>query len=90
MALRREVVDFVGLHLLDDAHQAGTVGHVAVVQREATIHSMRILVQVIDAVGVEQRCAALDAVHLVTLVEQELGKIGAILAGDAGDESGFG
>ncbi|TRZ94652.1 MAG: GDP-mannose 4,6-dehydratase, partial [Rhodocyclaceae bacterium] len=30
MALRSKVVDFVGLHLLDDAHQAGTVGHVAV------------------------------------------------------------
>jgi hypothetical protein len=46
---------------------------------------VRILVQVVDAVGVEQRGAPLDAVHLVALVEQELGQIGAVLAGDAGD-----
>jgi hypothetical protein len=47
---------------------------------------VRILVEVVDAVGVEQRAAALDAVHLVALVEQELGEVGAVLAGDAGDE----
>jgi hypothetical protein len=36
--------------------------------------------------GVEQRGAALDAVHLVALFQQELGQIGAVLAGDAGDQ----
>jgi hypothetical protein len=46
---------------------------------------VRVAVQVVDAVGVEERRAALDAVHLVALVEQELGEIGAVLAGDAGD-----
>jgi hypothetical protein len=33
---------------------------------------VRVLVEVVDAVGVEERRAALDAVHLVALVEQEL------------------
>ena len=63
------------------------IGQVAVVQDEARGLLVRILVQVIDAVGVEERGAALDAVHLVALVEQELGEIGAVLAGDAGDQS---
>jgi len=58
VALRREVVDLVGLHLLDDAHEAGGISHVAVVQDEAAIADVRILVQVIDAIGVEQRRAA--------------------------------
>ena len=89
VALRREVVDLVGLHLLHDVDQAGGIGHVAVVQHEPTLVLVRILVEVIDAVGVEQRGAALDAVHLVSLVEQELGEIGAVLAGDAGDQSSF-
>ena len=86
VALRREVVDLVGLDLLDDAHQAARVGHVAVVQDEAAIGLVRILVEVVDPVGVEQRGAALDAVHLVAFAEQELGEVGAVLAGDAGDE----
>jgi hypothetical protein len=83
VTLRGEVVDFVGLHLLNDAHQARTVGHVAVVQGEATIGDMRILIQMIDAVGIEQRCPALDSVYFVALVEQELGEISAVLAGYA-------
>ena len=40
----------------------------------------------IDAVGVERRCAALDAVDLVALLEQKLGQIRAVLARDAGDQ----
>jgi hypothetical protein len=89
VALRGEVVDLVGLHLLDDAHQARAVGHVAVVQDEFSVLLVRILVEMVDAVGVEQRGAALDAVHVVALVEQELGEVGAVLAGDAGDECDF-
>ena len=51
---------------------------------------VRILVQVVDAVGVEQRGAALDAVDFVALAQQEFGEVGAVLAGDAGDEGFFG
>ena len=85
VALRGEVVDLVGLHLLDDADQAARIGHVAVMQDEAAVRFVRVLVQVVDAVGVEQRRAALDAVDLVAFAEQKLGEVGAVLAGDAGD-----
>ncbi len=78
-----------GLHLLDDADQVGAVRQVAVVQREALVVHMRILVQVVDAVGVEQAGASLDAVHVVALVEQQFGQVGAVLSGHAGDQCGF-
>jgi len=57
------------------------------VQSVAAVIDMRVqvLVQVVDAVGVEQAGAALDAVHLVALVQQQFGQVGAVLAGDEGD-----
>jgi hypothetical protein len=67
VAHRAQVVDLVGLHLLHDAHQVGAVRQVTVVQLEAPVVDVRVLVEVVDAVGVEQRRAALDAVHLVAL-----------------------
>jgi hypothetical protein len=67
VAHRAQVVDLVGLHLLHDADQVGAVGQVAVVQLEALVVDVRVLVQVVDAVGVEQAGAALDAVHRVAL-----------------------
>jgi hypothetical protein len=43
----------------------------------------------VDALGVEARGAADDAVHLVPLAEEELGEVGAVLARDSGDERSF-
>src|SRR3712207_3129503 len=48
---------------------------------------MRVVIDVIDAVRVEQARPAHDAVHLVALGEQKLGQIRAVLPGDAGDQS---
>jgi len=90
MALHREVVDFVRLHLLDDECEAHRVGHVAVMQKELCVFLVAILIQMVDAVGVEVRCAALDAVDHVAFVQQQLGELGAGLAGDAGDECNLG
>ena len=50
---------------------------------------MRVVIEMIDAAGVERRRAALDAVDDIALAEQKLGKIGAVLAGDAGDQCNF-
>ena len=54
MALRREIVDFVRLYLLDDMDEAARIGHVPMMKNEMAIRDVRILVQVIDAVGVEK------------------------------------
>ncbi len=90
VAHRAQVVDLVGLHLLHDADEVGAVGEVTVVQLEAGVVDVRVLVEVVDAVGVEERRAPLDAVHLVALGEQQFGEVGAVLAGHAGDECSLG
>src|SRR6478672_1641690 len=55
-------------------------------EMNAGLGVVELVVQMIDALGVERRRAPLDAVDLVALREQELGEIGAILARDTGDE----
>ena len=48
MGLRREVVDLIGLHLLDEVNERGGVGHVAVVQHEVVREQVWVLVDVVD------------------------------------------
>ncbi|KAG1166802.1 hypothetical protein G6F35_017988 [Rhizopus arrhizus] len=52
-------------------------------QHEIARLVVRILVQVVDARGVEQRSAPLDAVDLIALGQQELRQVGPVLAGNA-------
>ncbi len=86
VGLGGEVVDLVGLDLLHDVDERGGVGHVAVVEDEVGVGIVGVFVDVVDAGGVEERAAALDAVDLVSLGEQELGEVGAVLSGDSCDE----
>ncbi len=90
VALGGEVVDLVGLHLLHDADQVGGVGQVAIVQEQPGTALVRVLVEMVDPGGVERGGAPLDPVHLVALGQQQLGQIGPVLAGDAGDQRHFG
>jgi hypothetical protein len=90
VGLGGQIVDLVRLDLLDDADQVGRVGQVPVVQEKPATLLVRVLVEVIHAIRVEERGPALDAVHLVPLGQQKLGQIGPVLTGDAGDEGFFG
>ena len=54
VALSGEVVNLVGLHFLDDLHQAGRVRHIAVMEDEAAVGVMRIFVERIDACSIER------------------------------------
>src|SRR6202011_56614 len=56
------------------------------VQKERHTGFMRIMEQMIDPFRVERGGAPLGAVDRVALGEQEFGKIGAVLPGDAGDQ----
>ena len=89
MALSGQIVDFVGLNLLNDANQIGAVRQIAIVKREARMTDVRVLVQMIDPVRVEERRAPLDAVNPISLRKQQFGKIGAILSRNAGNERNF-
>jgi hypothetical protein len=54
VTLRGEIVYLVRLHLLDDADQAGGIGEVAVMQDEAPPRFVRVLIEMVDTIGVEQ------------------------------------
>ena len=91
MALGTEVVDLIGLHLLDDALQVAAVREIAVMKGRArrlscAISLVGVLIEVIDAGGVEGGGAAFDAVNGVALLQEEFREIGAVLAGDPSDE----
>ena len=90
MAHGRQVVDLVRLDLLDDADQVGGVGQVPVVELELDVRVVRVLIEVVDPVGIEQGSPALDAVDLITFGQQQFSQVGAVLAGDAGDERASG
>jgi len=77
VALGCQVVDLVGLDLLEDADQVGGIREIAVVQDQVAVCLVRVLVQVVDAVRVEQGGPAFDAVDFVAFFEQEFGEVGA-------------
>ena len=90
MGLSAEVVDFVWLRFLNDAGQVAAVAQVAVVQLEAGVVHMQVLVEVVYALSVERTGPAFDTVDCVAFVQQEFGQVRTVLAGDASDECGFG
>ena len=89
VALGGEIVDLVGLGLLDDPDEARTVRHIAMMEEEAHIYFVTILDKVVNSVCIEEASAALDSMDDVALVEQEFGKIRTVLASDASDEGDF-
>ena len=55
-------------------------------QQERHVAGVRILIEMIDARGVERGRPPLDAVHGVAEAKQIFGEIGAVLPGNAGDQ----
>lgn len=83
-----EIVDLVGADGVEPAAEGGGVGEIGVVElHESLVSVVRVDVDVVDPLGVEVGGAADEAVDLVAFLEEEFGEIGAVLAGDAGDES---
>lgn len=89
VGLGGEIVNLVGLGFLNDADQVGRIRHVTVMKVEAGIFDVRVLIDVLDAAGIERRRASLDAVDRISLVQQKLREISAILPGDTRNESCF-
>ena len=86
MRLGREIVNLVRLRFLHDADDIGRVGHIAVMQVERDALFVRIMNEMVDALGVERRRPAFHAVHHISFCQQKFRQVGAILAGDASDE----
>ena len=47
---------------------------------------MEVVIEVVDAIDVEEACTSDPAVNFVSFREQELGKIGAVLPCNTGDQ----
>jgi hypothetical protein len=54
MTLSGEVVDLGRSDLLHQANEVGRIGHVTVMQEERHIAGVRILIEMVDARGVER------------------------------------
>jgi hypothetical protein len=86
MALGCQVVDLIRLDLLENTDQVGGIGQISIMKDKVSVVHMGVLIQVVDAVGVEQGSPALDAVDFIAFFKEEFGQVGAVLAGAAGDE----
>ena len=86
VALRAEVVDLVGLEVADQVDQGAGVRQVAVVHQEPNAGLVRVVVDRLQPLGVERGRPPDEAVNVVSLGQEELGEIGAVLPVDASDE----
>lgn len=89
MGLGAKVVHLVGFDLAQQAGEVGGIGQIAVVQLEAGIVDMGILIDVIHTRRIERRRPPLDPMHLIAFGQKKLCKVGTILAGHTGDEGFF-
>ena len=60
-----EVIDLVGLNLLDDADKVRRIGEVTVMKFEPDVLLMRVLVQMVYTLCIDRTTAALDAVNII-------------------------
>jgi len=79
VALRRQVIDLVRLHVAQQVDQADAVDEVGVVQEQRAVGALRVLVDAVDPAGVETGGTAHGAVHHVALAEQQFGEVAAVL-----------
>lgn len=82
MGLGREMIEFIGLDGPNDVTQSGTA-EIPNVQMEA-------IGEVSDRRGLEPFATPHESVDLIALGEEQLREVGAVLAGETGDESEFG
>ncbi|MBS1245507.1 MAG: hypothetical protein H6R36_162 [Chloroflexi bacterium] len=83
--LRSKVVDLVRLGAGDEVQRRAGVREVVFDQAQVRVAADA---EFIDAPKVDRAGAAVRAVDDVALLKQRLGEIGAVLAGDAGDDAG--
>ena len=75
MTLCAQVVDFIGLNLLQYAREIARIRQIAVMQHEVSLPFVRVLVKVIDSLGVERRSTSLYSMNLITLLNEKLSEV---------------
>ena len=53
MGLSGEVIDFMGLDFFDESGEAGSIGQIGIVQKKVSVLDLRVLVDMIDALGIK-------------------------------------
>ena len=93
VALCSQVIDFRGMDVADNPNQRTAVRHVAPMQvhQTALLHVAHpfVQIQMFDTCGVKGRRTAHDAMHFISLFNQKLGQIGAVLPRDTGNQCYF-
>ena len=84
MGLRAQVIDLIRLNVADQPGEVRSVSQVAVVQLEGGDLRRGGPRRGDQFSGCSRRRTPLDPVNLIALIKQELRKVGAILASDAG------
>jgi hypothetical protein len=82
--LRSQVVNFVGLGLLDYAPDSGGIAQVAVMKLQSRFLGCIGLAKMVDTASCEARTAAHNAVYLIAFFKQEFGKVRTVLPGHSG------
>ncbi len=83
MRLRAQMIDLIRPRVVDQVGELFPVGQIAVVQEQPGGRVVRVLVDVLDPVGVERAGFPNQTVDFIAFGEQEFGQIRSILAGDA-------
>ena len=86
MALRGQMVELVRREAVDQIQDPFRAGEIAVMQEQLGIRLVGILIDMVNALGIEGAGAADDAVDFVAFAQKQLGQIRAVLSGNAGDE----
>ena len=89
MALCAEVINLIRLDFLNNPDEISGIRQIAVVEEKILVRIVRVLIEMIDAFGVEQRRPPLDAVDFVPLGKEQFREIGAVLSGDSGYQGFF-
>ena len=89
MALPGEMINFRGLHLREDPAQGGAVRKVAVMEKKPAPVDRIIGAQMLDARAQQVARAPDDPVNGIAFRQQQLSQVGAVLAGDAGNQCAF-
>ena len=78
----RQVVNFIGLHLLDDPRQVHRIGHIAVMEGEIPVLDVGVLIDMVYPLGIEEGTAPFQSVYHIPFFQEELAQVGTILSGD--------
>lgn len=83
MTLRGEIVDFIRRQTVNQIEDPFRAAQISIVQQEPCIFLVRILINVIDALRVERTGASNHSMHLISMGQEQLRQVGAVLPRDA-------